>query len=754
MADDGKVNVRGEIEVDGEAYRLLVCWIHEAISEVPSAVCELTVLGSAESAGPPDPTAFIDKKAKIRLFKVDDSQERFFHGVIVEAERFADADGRSFVRARVCPKLWKLGKRADCRTFQEKSTTDILKAVLDGGGVSDQESKTKESYSPRVYCVQYRETDLDFVQRLASEEGIYYVVEHDDSVDKVVFADDPAGLGDVPGEASIPFRTTAGYSGGKDHVNFVKRTHRVKTDKVFVRDYDFERPQFKLEAQVEGKDDGEHALEVYEYPGRFVDQGVGKRYAQVLLDSIQAERDVVSGEASPLTLKPGYKFSITDHPYDPLNKELLITALETEWREGNTSRGVGGRGGQDFSCRFTAVPTEKTQYRPPRRVRAVAVPGTQTAMTTGPSGQEIHSDKHGRVKAKFMWDRLGKDDDTSSLWMRTSQLPTGGSMLLPRMKWEVGVRYCEGDPDTPIVMNRLYNTVTPPPYALPAGKARGAMQTATTPGGGSSNEFRMDDTKGKEEMMFNASKDMAVDVNNNCTESIGNNETRSVGSNSSTAVTNSVSSNVGADQTVSAGGNQSVKVETFFVDDVAGDYTKSIGGNRDMKIGGDHKREVGGDSSLTVGSMCTDLVVGSVTHDTAADFSHSVSAAHVEITAGDRTFSVGGSRTEATGALKAVITFGGRGVEIGGSFTQKAAGALIYKIDADRADNAGATFTEVAAGAQILKCDNAVFEADGLLSFVMGASTITLTPASISIAGVSIKIDGATAETAALIIDN
>src|SRR5262249_37081847 len=162
--------------------------------------------------------------------------------------------------------------------------------------------------------------------------------------------------------------------------------------------------------------------------------------------------------------------------------------------------GTKGQEGRNYVCRFTAVPTAKTAYRPPRIERSVAMVGVETAMTTGPSGGEIYTDKHGRVKIKYMWDRLAKNDDTSSLWVRTSQAPTGGSMLLPRVGWEVSVRHVEGDPDTPVVMTRLYNAVTPPPYALPANKARGAVQTATTPGGGSSNEFRMDDTKGKEEM--------------------------------------------------------------------------------------------------------------------------------------------------------------------------------------------------------------------------------------------------------------
>ena len=754
---DGLVSIKGAALVDGEAYRLLACQIRESLSTLPVAVIEIGTLDSVNNAGPPDPGTMIGKPIVIKLDREDGAQSRQFVGVAVEATRLADKEGRPFTRITVAPRLFRLGKRADCRTFQQESVPDIVKKVLTVAGLASdaQEARLSGSYAPRVYCVQYRETDLDFIARLLSEEGIFFAVTFEDGKDKVVFCDDPTGLDDLEGKASLPFAHTMGFSSSSECVLWVKESTEVRSDKAFIRDHDFERPKLALEAPVEGKDDGPHALEVYQYPGRFLDQEVGKRYAQVLLDSLQAERHIVTGESTVLTMSPGRRFTLTDHPYEPLNQELLITAVETEYREGFSSGGGGKQAsGQGYTCRFTAVPTATTAYRPPRRERAVAIPGVQTAVTTGPSGQEIHSDKHGRVKAQYMWDRLGKGDDTSSLWMRTSQVPTGGSMLLPRVGWEVSVRHVEGDPDVPIVMSRLYNTVTPPPYALPAGKARGSMQTATTPGGGSSNELRMDDTKGKEEMMFNASKDMTVDVVNNTTESIGNNETHDIGSNHKVNVTNSVMASIGASQTVSVGSNQTVHVETFMVEQVGGAHTLDIGGNRDMKIGGDHRREVAGGDKTDVGSLMTDLVVGKISTQGSGSLTIDVGTAAALITAGDHNLTIGGDRTEATGAAKAVISVAGRGVEITGSMTQKVAGAILAKVGGDMSDTAATTFTEVAAGAHILKADNVVFEGETIVSFVMGASTITLTPASISIAGVSIKIDGATAETAALILDN
>lgn len=746
-----RISVRTEIEVGGQPLRVLSCSIEEAISAIPLLEAEVTT-----PEGAPDPGTLLGKPLRCTLRRSDDSRSRSFAGLVIEATRSADKDGTPSVVLRAAPRLWRLGKRADCRTFQKKSVPDIVKEVLTGAGIpaGDQETHLTGSYEPRVYAVQYRESDLDFVTRLLSEEGIYFVVRHEDGQDRVVFSDGPAGLGAIEGTSSLPFAHAFGFDTSREHVMWVEQALEVRPDKVFVRDYDFERPKFKLEAKGEGKDDGPKALEVYRYPGRSASGGTLARYAQVLLDSMQAERDVVRGEATVLTLEPGATFTLTDHPYEPLNQEYLITSIRIGTTERRMFDGAAEQTGRDYACRFTAVPTARSPYRPPRIARARAIPGAQTAVTTGPAGGEIHTDNHGRVKAKYHWDRLGKSDDTSSVWMRTSQVPTGGSMLLPRVGWEVTVRHIEGDPDQPVVMSRVYTATAPPPYPLPAGKTRGALQTATTPGGGSSNELRMDDTKGKEEMFFNASKDMTVDVVNNTTESITSNETRTIGSNRKLNVTNSVTTSVGAAQKISVGGNQSVKVETFLVEQCGADHSLSIGGNRDLKIGGDHKRTVDGASTESIGGRRMDLVVGSVNETTMANMTHSVSTALAEITAGDRSVLVGGDRTESTGAVKAVIAAGGRGVDVTGSMTTKVAGAILTMIGGDRNDNAEGLFTEVAAGAQIVKANSVTLEGDAVVSLVMGASTITLTPASISIAGVSIKIDGATAELAALILDN
>ncbi|MDC0681286.1 type VI secretion system Vgr family protein [Sorangium atrum] len=746
------------LSVEGKIYRVLRFELTEQLSELTRLECELL----DDEAALPRPKEVLGKRAVFTLSRSDDTQTRSFAGTIVLAELVPDPDDVPTLRIEVAPALWNLGQRSDCRIFQDKSAVDIVKEVLEGAGVpaSQQDWRVTEPHPTRVYTVQYRERDLDFVHRLLAEEGIYFAIHMRDEEDVIVFGDSPTGLEDIEGATSLPFFQDFGAEGFADRVVRLSREVSVRSDKVFVRDYDPEKPSTKPEASAEGSDPGEHVLEIYEHPARTADAGVAERLAKVLLDSVQAERDVVRGESGSLALLPGRRFSVDGHPYDPLNQEYLVIRARIAGSRPRNFELSGRAGAEDGArdlqsiCEFWGVPTGTTRYRPPRRAREQVIPGAQTAMTTGPSGQEIHTDAGGHVKVAFHWDRSGKKDDTSSRWIRTSQVPTGGSMLLPRVGWEVTVRHVEGDADRPFVMGRMYNALTPPPYALPKEAGKSSLQTVTTPGGGSTNELRMSDAKGGEEMFINASKDMSTEVKNNATESIGNNHKKKIGADQTTNVTNSMTTSVGSNQTLSVSGNQSMKIETFHVDDMGGDHSLSIGGNRDMKIGGDHKRDVTGNSSLTVSGNQIDLVVGSVTDQTLAGFNHEVGAALVELALGHRSVTVQGDRSETATGAKVIAVKSGRGVQVGGSMNVKVGGAIVNVANGNRVESSLGTYTELAGGAQLVKANNAVFEATGALTLVMGASILSLTPASVAIIGVSAKLDGDVSDTAALVLDN
>ena len=737
------------IEVGGSEYLLLTSNIDEAVSHIGSLRCELT--GLDERA--PDPLSLIGKKVKYAIVLRNSGARREFNGVVVEAVRCMDATHRPLVRVVVTPRLWRLSKRTDCRIFQEMAVPDIIKQVCTDAGVpeGDQEWKLNGNYAPRTYCCQYRESDFDFIMRLMVEEGIIFAILHQDGSDKVVFTDDGSGVGDVAPK-TLPFRTLMGFDPMLPEVMNLKRRRSVRSDKVSLRHYDFERPKYKLEASKEGVDDGEKTLEVYRYPGRFIEDADGERLAQALLDAIQSQRDVMSGDTTTLSLRPGHRFVVEQHPFEEFNQEWMVVSMDTVAR--NTAEFQQDNPGRDFMCDFTAVPTGSTCYKAPRRPVTSQVVGIHTAFTTGPGGSEIHPDEYGRVKMRFHWDRSDPSDDKSSCWVRTEQPNTPDSMLLPRVGWEVTVRYGDGDVDAPVCFGRLYNALAPPPYGLPAAKARSSLQTATSPGDGSSNELRMDDSGGAEEMFINASKDLTINVGNNMTLSIGNNETREIGSNHTLAVTNSVHVTVGSNQTFAIGGDQEVKVETFMLDDIGGDHSLTIGGNRDLKVGGDHKRTVTGNAGQQVDGSEFDLVVGKVEEKVDGNWEHSVGLGLLEMTGGNRSYKVVGNRTEKTGLAKIVATNGGRGVEIGGNLTTKVAGAIVNSVKGDKSNKAGSTYTEVVAGAQIVKAKDVTYEGESLVAVVMGASTLIVSSPAIMLAGTSVKWDGATKDSALLIVDN
>ncbi|MEZ4446728.1 MAG: type VI secretion system tip protein TssI/VgrG [Polyangiaceae bacterium] len=737
------------LEIDGTPYRVLHYRLREQLSTPSSLVLE----AMEDDVEPKNPKELVCQTATFTLKRSDESQTRQLIGLVVRAERRADDDDVRTLHLSIAPVPWVLGKRRDSRVFQNMTVVDIAKEVLEKGGVSSaqQDWRLGADHPERPYLVQYRETDLEFLHRILSEEGIYYAVHHDTGQDVMVFGDDPTGFGAIEGKTTLPFFFAGGDEFATDHVVRLRQIHQVASDKAMLRDYNYEDPRLAVEATEESPDDGDHVLEVYDYPARATDPGETKRLTAITLEQLQMGRQRVEGETGALTLMVGLSFSVEDHPYGPLNDEYVVTGLDVE---GTTPRlGSQAKEPSIYRCRFFAIPKAHA-LRSPRLPRQSQIVGLQTAKTTGPAGEEIHVSAAGETTIRYHWDRLGPEDDGSSRFARTSQPYQGGGMLLPRMDWEVTTTHDEGDPDRPMVMARMYNGQKPPPYKLPDESTRMALQTATSPGGGSVNELRMTDTAGSEEMYFNASKDMTVDVKNNTTEWVGNNASKKVGSNQTKNVTDSSTQVVGANQTVAVDGNQSISVETLYQDEVTGDHSLDIGGNRDMKVGGDHKKDVGGSSTAKVGGMQVDLVVGSTTDETLANYSHTVSAALVDITVNDRSLTVGGNITETAGAAKIIGVLGGRGMEVGGPLTQQVAGAIINVADGDRAESAGATYTEVAAGAHVVKAKNIVVEADTVLSLVMGASTLTLLPALVALAGVSVKLDGDVSDLAVLVIDN
>jgi type VI secretion system secreted protein VgrG len=739
-------HLRATFACNGVDYDVLWYELTERIDELSTLTLTLTRYDKLEQGFTEldltTPSEILDQNGQFALSQgVHGDVVRLFAGRVVEARLEPTADDVYRLTVVLRPPLWALTKRSDCRVFQQLDAQEIVTKVLVEAGIPTDRQKwsVTGTLTKRVYCVQYRETDLAFVQRLLAEEGIFYAFETIEEACHVWFCDGAGGLGPIDGDSTLLAKETTTIGATADEVTDLTFRQLVTSDKVHLRDYDPARPKLNLWAGAEGKDDGAHALEIYDHPGRFDTVAAGERRARTLLESFQSQRARVTAHTGTVRVLVGRTLTIDDHPIEACNGEMLVVACRLKGRVQATGQPEDGFVAENW---FEAMPANVGPHRPKPIAASRTLPGIALATTTGTAGEEIHVNEGGDVVIQYPWDRLGKLDEKSSRWVRTSQLPLGGSMLLPRVGWEVTVTHFEGDIDRPYVMGRLYNGEKPPPYALPANRGKSTIKTDTTPGGGSANSVEFHDDKGNESMSFGGSHDVSMDVGNNSTSTISGNFTKTVGSNQSVNVTDSVVSSIGADDSISIGGNQSITSQTYLNTHTGGSFTLDIGGKRGLMVGGDHKRLVSGDSSLTVNGIHIDLVVGDITDEVVGNSSHSVGAANVEITAADRVMTVDAAITETTTGLKVLATADARKVAITGAFTQMVGGALIYSVKGDKTDSAGATYLELAAGAQFVKADKLVFEAETMLTLVMGASIITMLPGIILVAGVSVKLDG------------
>ena len=533
-----------------------------------------------------EPDAMIGAPAALSFQAGDDGAVHRFAGVVDEVtvvgSTFVGGQSVHHVVFHVVSTIGLLAWSVGTRIFQEMTWKEVVAEVLTQGGVDPGkvEWKLTASYQKREYCVQYSESALDFIARLLEQEGAYYRVEARDDGEHLVFEDDSANAPPIEGTAELPFRHRSGLEDETDAIRSIGERRRVVSGKFVLRDYDFKKPKLDLTAEAEA--DADTDLEVYDFPGEYVLPAEGKRLAKVRLEAAQSERNTLFIEADCTRLECGKKLTITDALHDEINGKYVVVALVHQL-------GHGAGGTPTYGARASLVP-EKVKYRCPRVTPVPLIDGPQTARVVAPTGspaEEIHTDEHGRCKVKFPWDLGPDEDDKASCWMRVGQLQTSGSMVLPRVGWEVVVEFLEGNPDRPLVTGRLYNGVFMPPYALPEGKTRTAVLTATTPGGGGNNELRFEDKAGAEEIRIQAQYDQTIVTANDKTTTIGNNQTRSVkvnttttvGANQDVKITKGAESAIGANQTTTVGGNRSVEVNAVTALDVGGSSTTTVGGN-------------------------------------------------------------------------------------------------------------------------------------------------------------------------------
>ncbi len=429
-------------------------------------------------------------------------------------------------RATLVPWLWFLTRNTNCRIFQEKTVPEIITTVFRDHGFTDFVERFRETYRRWDYCVQYRESDFDFVNRLMEQEGIYYYFTHDESKHEMVLADGVTAHSAAGGYATVPFfPPDEGRLREFEHVYHWSASKEVQTGAYVLNDFDFESPTADLLAR--SKTILKHDMskfEMFDYPGEYTKVSEGTTYSQRRIEEQEARFERVRGNSNVLGLQAGSLFTLAGHFRRDQNAEYLIVATNLEL---STSEYEAGESGPQLlpECSFEAIKSSQV-FRSQRQTPLPRIRGPQTAVVVGRQGEEIYTDKYGRVKVQFHWDREGKSDENSSCWVRVAQSWAGkrwGTIHIPRIGQEVIVEFLEGDPDRPIITGRVYNALEMPPYKLPDNQTQSGIKTHSSSKGTDQNfnELRFEDKKGEEQVYFHAEKDFERVVENNDTLKVG-----------------------------------------------------------------------------------------------------------------------------------------------------------------------------------------------------------------------------------------
>jgi type VI secretion system secreted protein VgrG len=492
---------------------------HEGISQLFSFDLDLL---SETSSIPFD--KIVGQRVTISVVLAD-GEKRYINGFV---SRFAQSGGDarfSSYRAEVVPWLWFLTRTADCRIFQHMTTPDIVTKIFTDLGFTDFKNMLTGNFEPREYCVQYRESDFNFVSRLMEEDGIFYFFEHEKDKHTLVLANSPSIHRPCPGQPEARCDFNPGAVLEEDVVTTCQMVQELRPGRYGLTDYNFETPNTSLAVNVSSTVDvgANERFEVYDYPGEYLKKAQGESLVKVRMEEEEVPHCVITGESTCRAFTPGYRFGLQEHYREDLNQPYILTQVHHTASVEASYSGRGGEVGERYSNRFSCIPF-KVPYRPPRVTPKPVVQGPQTAMVVGKAGEEIWTDKYGRVKVQFHWDREGKRDENSSCWVRVSQNWAGkrwGAMFLPRIGQEVIVDFLEGDPDRPIITGRVYNGESMPPYELPREQTKSSLKTLSSKDGGGFNEIRLEDKKGEEQVFIHAERNQDIRVKNDLFETVG-----------------------------------------------------------------------------------------------------------------------------------------------------------------------------------------------------------------------------------------
>ncbi len=624
-----------------------------------------------------DLDAIVDTEACLTIHDKYD-QPRHFHGVIAEAEAGDTGFSRSFYSVTLKPALHRLNYISDSRIFQDQSVQDIVSTILQDNNIPDVEWRVGEGHQPREFCVQYNETSYDFIRRMLAEEGLFFWFEHSASNHKMIISDAPWSMPILEHAATIPYNVMTGGQSRTSYISAFKQSQRVRATDLHQKDYSFKRPAYGQD-QNHGQHEsaGEKAqYALYDFPGRYKDEGAGKPFTKYKMEAARVASNNGSGKTQNIHLCSGFCFNIEEHPSDKANTmhrllEVKHSGTQYAALEEDAPEGVDSATRYDAS--FTTMP-QRIPYRPTNPNPKPQILGSQIATVTGPAGEEIYCDEHGRVKLKFAWDRHNKDDENSSCWVRVMHNSSGmryGHASIPRIGSAVVVEFLEGDPDQPMVLGMAYDPTAKHAYDLPANKTRAYWKDTTHKGDGY-NEIRFESEKGKEEIFVHAQKDRNEKIENNHTErvdanlaqSVNKNKLIEIGGHHHEAVGGSLSLHVGpsSEGTVIPKKHASSKTGMpDLFDDLSGGIGKNLGHPGNFQIQIDNSKietisntntlSVGQSSSTTIGKNCNIGVGDTLTISAGSEINLVCGSSAIKLTR-DGSIYVNGNKVEVVGSKR------------------------------------------------------------------------------------------------------
>ncbi|EFJ4388663.1 type VI secretion system tip protein VgrG [Escherichia coli] len=491
--------------------------------------------------------------------ELDGGGKRYISG-LVTAARVAGHQGRSVVyELRLEPWLKILTHTSDYKAFQNKNVVDILDEVLDEYPWPV-EKRLVENYPTRAWQVQYGETDFAFIQRLMQEWGIYWWFEHSENSHTLVLAD-AINVHKACADSPLVCYYQKGLKLDKEFIHTITANESLRSGQWVLNDFDFMKPRSLLKSTVANpRETGLAEYEHYEWPGDYFTKSEGEMLTRIRMEEQRSPGSRVQGSGNIRTLMTGFTFTLENYPTAEVNREYLLVQT-TLFIQDNAQHS-----GQDqhfsYSTSFELHPTSEV-YRPQRTLSKPHTKGPQSAIVTGPAGQEIWTDKYGRVKVQFGWDRYGKNDENSSCWVRVSYPWAGkgfGGIQIPRIGQEVLVDFKNGDPDLPIIVGRTYNQDTMPPWGLPGAATQSGFYSHTIGGGpANANALRFEDKPGGEEVWLHAEKDQRIEVNNNESHWVGNNRLKVIDKTETAIIGEKRSLTVQTDDISLAGGDKTIQ---------------------------------------------------------------------------------------------------------------------------------------------------------------------------------------------------